>query len=412
MEHSWKKRFFIIFAGQTFSIIGSAAVQFAIIWYLTAQTGSAVTLSMAAIAGYLPGILFGTFAGVFIDRNRKRTVMVLADGLIAISSLVLAISFIVTENPSTTLIYAILFVRGLGTIFHGISMQAAIPLFVPETELVRAGGWAQFVNGAGNLIGPALGALLIAHMDMEHVMLVDIVGAILAIICLVCVKLNDPKKEYAKEESPNFMAEFRQGLRALRRNIPLYRTMPHYVLTGVLYMPVNALFMLLVVSHYGGTELEASYMEISAAVGAILGSVLIGRFGGMKRKLSVFSLSTAFIGVLIILTGLLPPALFWLAVIVVLILGVSIPFFSVPFSAYGQESIPREELGRVTSLTYTLCYIGNPIGIAIAGPIGDKIGVDSLFIYLGLLLLCNGLLCLARVRGPEQDYIEQHTQDK
>ena len=96
MEHSWKKRFFIIFLGQTFSIIGSAAVQFAIIWHLTARTGSAVKLSAAAIAGYLPGILFGTFAGVYIDRNKKRTVMVLADGSIAFSSLIMAAAFILT----------------------------------------------------------------------------------------------------------------------------------------------------------------------------------------------------------------------------------------------------------------------------------------------------------------------------
>lgn len=43
-------------------------------------------------------------------------------------------------------------------------------------------------------------------------------------------------------------------------------------------------------------------------------------------------------------------------------------------------AIPQEELGRVTSLIYTLCYIGNPLGIAVAGPIGDAIGVDRLFV--------------------------------
>ena len=407
MEHTWKRRFFIIFLGQTFSIIGSAAVQFAIIWYLTARTGSAVTLSAAAIAGYLPGILLGAFAGVYIDRSRKRTVMIAADGLIAASSLVLAAAFLTAAEPSAALIYVILFVRGIGTVFHGISMQSAIPLFVPETELVRAGGWAQFVNGAGNLIGPALGAALITFMEMEYVMLVDVAGAVLAIACLACVKLNDPKKEYDREERPNFTAEFRQGFRALRRNVPLARSMPHYVLTGILYMPVNALFMLLVVDHYGGTQVEAGYMEAAAALGAILGSVLIGKFGGMRRKLSVFSAATATLGVLAFIVGSLPPGLFWAAMGAVVLLGVNVPFFTVPIGAYTQESVPMEELGRVTSLAYTLCYIGNPIGIAVSGLVGDLIGVDRLFACLGLLLAANGLLCLARVRGPEREYLER-----
>jgi len=180
---------------------------------------------------------------------------------------------------------------------------------------------------AGNLIGPALGALMILHMDMAHVMLVDIVGAVFAIVCLASVKLTDPKKEYTEKDSPNFTAEFLQGLQASKHNIPLYRSMPHYILTGVFYMPVNALFLLLVVSHYHGSELLAGYMEAAAALGVILGSVLIGRFGDIKRKLTIFSLATAAVGLLTFIVGILPPQLFWFAVIVVLALGIVIPFF-------------------------------------------------------------------------------------
>lgn len=405
MKDTWKRRFFIIYLGQAFSIIGSAAVQFAIIWHLTRQTGSAVTLSAAAIAGYLPGILFGSFAGVYIDRKKKRFIMILADGGIALSSALLAIAFLMMETPAFTLIYAVLFIRGIGTVFHGIAMQAAIPLFVPESELVRAGGWAQFVNGAGNLIGPALGALLISNIAMEHVMLVDILGAIFAIVCLMAVKLHDPEKEYTKGEAPAFGAEFRQGLAALKKNIPLYRALPHYILTGVLYMPVNALFMLLVVSHYGGSELEASYMEVAAGLGVILGSIVIGQFRAMKRKLRVFAASIAAIGIFTVIIGLLPASLFWLGVVSVVVLCMLVPFFNVPFGAYSQESIPQEELGRVTSLIYALCCIGNPLGVAIAGPIGDTMGVDRLFVCIGILLFFNGVICLLRLREPEQKYI-------
>lgn len=407
MESSWKKKFLTIYIGQAFSIIGSAAVQFGIIFYLTLQTGSAVTLSIAAIAGYLPGILFGSFAGVHIDRNKKKTVMMIADGGIALSSIILAAAFIMPSPPSNILIYIMLFVRGIGTVFHGISMQAAIPLFVPGEELVKAGGWAQLVNGAGNLIGPAIGALLIKFLDMEYVMLIDIVGATFAIICLLCVKLNDPKKEYTKNEKPNFSDEFRHGLKALKKNKPLYRTIPHYVITGFLYMPLNALFMLLVVAHYGGGETEASYMEIAIGLGMILGSIIVGQFGKMKRKLTVFSLATAAMGGFAFVVGALPPALFWAGVVVTFVWGIVIPFFSVPFGAYAQESILPEDMGRVTSLIYTLCYIGNPLGIAVAGPIADMVGINNLFMAIGILLVANALLCVLFVWKPETEYVLQ-----
>lgn len=407
MGQSWKRNFFIIYTGQTFSIIGSAAVQFAIVFYLTMQTGSAVTLSIAAIAGYLPGILLGSLAGVHIDRNKKKTFMMLADGGIAITSVVLAVAFLMPSAPPSWLIYTMLFVRGIGNVFHGIAMQAAIPLFVPETELVKAGGWGQMVNGAGNLIGPALGALLIRYLAMEYVMLVDIAGAALAIICLLSVNINDPKKEYAKEEKPDFWGELHHGMQVLRKNKPLFCTMPHYVLTGFLYMPLNALFTLLVVAHYGGTEIEASYMEIAIAVGIMLGSALIGQFSEMKRKLLVFSLATALLGVFAFTVGALPASLFWISVIVVLIWGIAVPFFSVPFGAFAQESVRQEDLGRVTSLIYTLCYIGNPLGIAVAGPLGDLIGIDVLFMGIGVLLFINGILCAIVVNRPEKTYLAE-----
>ena len=66
--HSWKKQFAIIYAGQAFSLVGSAAVQFAIIWQLTVQTESAITLTVAAIVGFIPNMVLGPFAGVWIDR--------------------------------------------------------------------------------------------------------------------------------------------------------------------------------------------------------------------------------------------------------------------------------------------------------------------------------------------------------
>lgn len=402
---SWKKKFFTIYVGQTFSIIGSSAVQFAIIWYLTKLTGSAVTLSIAAIIGFLPGLLFGSFVGVHIDRNKKKTVMMVADGSIAVSSIILAIAFFIPSPPHIWLIYSMLFIRGLGSVFHSVSMQAAIPLFVPEKELVKAGGWAQFVNGAGNLIGPALGAVLITYMDMEYVMLVDILGAAFAIFCLLLVKINDPKKEYKAEESPDFWKEFKDGLHVLKRNKSLYRAIPHYVLTGFFYMPINAMFLLLIAAHYGGTELQASYAEIASAVGAILGSVLIGFLGEIKRKLSAFSFSVIAIGFCILIIGGLPASLFWICIIFTLIVGVGIPFFNVPFNAFMQQSIPLEELGRVTSLLYMLSCLANPLGLIIAGPIGDIIGVNKLYIGIGILLLTNGLLCLIRVRKLETEYL-------
>ena len=79
LTENWKKTFAVVYSGQAFSLLGSSAVQFAVIWWLTAQTESAVTLTAAAIASFLPNILLGPFAGIWIDRYNRRTVMMAAD---------------------------------------------------------------------------------------------------------------------------------------------------------------------------------------------------------------------------------------------------------------------------------------------------------------------------------------------
>lgn len=143
VNYKWKKQFAIIFTGQAFSILGSQAVQFAIIWWLTVQTESAVTLTTAALIGFIPSIVLGPYAGVWVDRLNRKTIMILADGLVAVSSGILGIAFLITQSPPLWFVYLILFLRGLGSTFHSPAMQAAIPMLVPPDMLTKAGGWAK-----------------------------------------------------------------------------------------------------------------------------------------------------------------------------------------------------------------------------------------------------------------------------
>lgn len=138
---SWKTPFIIIYAGQAFSLVGSAAVQFAVIWWLTVQTESAIVLTIATIVALLPNMLIGPFAGVWVDRYNRRTVMMLADAFVALTSMILGIAFWLSNTPPVWFIYCMLFLRGLGNTFHGPAMQAAIPMLVPAPMLTKAGGW-------------------------------------------------------------------------------------------------------------------------------------------------------------------------------------------------------------------------------------------------------------------------------
>ena len=88
----WKQNFFTIWAGQAFSQFSSSVLQFAIVWYLTDQTGSALVLSAAMMMGFLPQGVLGPFIGVFIDRYSRKRIMIISDLLISAASFVMVIA--------------------------------------------------------------------------------------------------------------------------------------------------------------------------------------------------------------------------------------------------------------------------------------------------------------------------------
>jgi DHA3 family macrolide efflux protein-like MFS transporter len=179
---SWKIPFFTIWTGQAFSLIGSRIVQFALVWWLTQLTGSATILATASMVALIPEILLSPIAGAYVDRWNRRIVMMVADGVIALALLWLAYLFWV-DAVQVWHVYVVMAVRAVGGSFHWPAMQASTSLMVPEKHLTRVAGLNQTLNGALNIIGPPLGALLMGVMSLSGVMLVDVGTAVLAMAC-------------------------------------------------------------------------------------------------------------------------------------------------------------------------------------------------------------------------------------
>jgi MFS family permease len=78
-QSNWKAKFFTIWSGQALSLVGSALVQFALVWWLTVETGSATVLAMASLVALLPQIVLSPFVGALVDRWNRRLVMIVAD---------------------------------------------------------------------------------------------------------------------------------------------------------------------------------------------------------------------------------------------------------------------------------------------------------------------------------------------
>src|SRR3972149_4339752 len=120
---NWKRPFFTIWVGQAFSLLGSSLAGFALVWWLTATTGSATVLAIGTLIQVLPQIFLAPLVGALVDRWNRRRIMIVADGVIAIFSLGLAVLFLLGKAVFWH-VYIIMFARSVGGAFHFLGMPA------------------------------------------------------------------------------------------------------------------------------------------------------------------------------------------------------------------------------------------------------------------------------------------------
>lgn len=391
-KENWKKKFLVIWVGQFISLMTSSAVNFAIIIWLSIEHGSAEVLAYGAIAGMLPAAVIGPFAGIYIDRwNRKKTMM-FADGFVALCTLVMSISFYLGYE-SLLLIYAMLALRSVGSAFHMPAMQASIPMIAPERELLRIAGVNQMIQSVSAIAGPALGALAITLLSIGNVLLLDIVGAVVAIVSLLFVYIPDPVvPEKAKASLKQAQSDLRLGFRAILDNRGLTWLFTYSSIATFCIMPVAVLFPLLTLQYFGGGKLEMSIIEMVWGIGMLVGGSVLGVFKLTVRKVVMINVMHMVLGVSLSLSGVIPPYAFWLFVGLTAIGGVAATIYNASFMTVLQEEVRPEVMGRVFSLYFSIAIIPTVVGLLGTGWASDLFGVNNIFIVLGAVIALIGIL--------------------
>lgn len=393
MKHSnWKKNFFTIWTGQAFSQFSSAVLQFAIVWYLTDITGSALVLSAAMLMGFLPQGILGPFIGVFIDRYSRKKIMIVSDILIALASLVMVIAGW-KEILNTELILGVLFIRSVGSAFHTPCLQAVTPQIVPKDQLTRCAGYSQTIQSISQIFSPALAAVLYQAWSLSGIIFLDVIGATIAVLMLIICKIPELNKN-KKTEKLQVIQEAKEGFLILKTN----KGMLGLVLISALYslalMPTSALFPLMSMSYFGGTSIYASIVEIVFSIGLLIGSLILSRWGGTKNRIYTIIGSFILMSFSLFVSGLLPRNCFIVFVVCSCLMGISGPFYWGMYTPLLQSNFEAKFLGRVMSLSTSIMVICSPIGLSLSGLFAEAFGVEKWFLVAGTLILMATILCL------------------
>ena len=390
------RKFFIVWTGQAFSLFGSALVQFALVWWLTKSTGSATVLAMATLVALLPQVLAGPFIGVLVDRWDRKRIMIVADISIALVTAGLVVLF-VAGLVRPWHIYLAALARGVGQTFHLPAMQAATSLLVPKEHLARVAGLNQGLQGAISVAAPPLGALALGVLPVPAVLAVDIVTAAIAVSCLAAVAIPRPEPSAAGAAAPGrrgVLADMAAGFRYLWAWPGLILLLGMAAILNFFLLPTQSLLPILVVKHFGGGAMQLSWLQAAMGVGLVAGGIALGAWGGFKRRILTSLLGVGLAGAGIGFIGLIPGGMISAAVALMFVAGAALSLANGPLFAIMQATVAKDMQGRVFTLLGSVGGAMMPVGLAVAGPVADAIGVRPWYIVAGVVTVAMAVAAL------------------
>nr|WP_122012132.1 MFS transporter [Maliibacterium massiliense] len=403
-ENRWKRTFLIIALGQAVSLIGSSGVQFALIWWLAEKTGSPMIMGLAGLVAFLPMTLLSPFAGVAADKYNRKSICIAADMSMGALALLYAVALHFFDLPIWSVL-VVLGLRGVGNTFHQPAIQSIIPQLVPPDDLVRVNGWMQLMTSGSFILGPVIGAALYAAVPMPVILLTDVLGAAFASAALAVVKI--PRLPCTEAKDPGFFTQFKQGLQIFKADRRLLLIVIAQALCMFFFAPLSSFYPLMTSSYFRLSALHGSIVEIAYAAGMMFTALLFGSVLKVKHKLAVSYIGLLGMGAATIIGGLTPPAFTGWVVFAVACacLGAFSNVPAIPLTAYMQETIAPDKMGRAFSLLGLVGSLSMPLGLLVSSPIAEQVGVHAWFVISGvgiLLITCMvSLINRAMGRGGE-----------
>ena len=365
-----QKSFFLVWAGQVVSTLGSSLSWFALGVWLYQKTGSASQFALVALCTALPQMLISPFAGVLIDRYPRRRVMAAADSGAAVCTLLLAGLFISGRIE----VWHIYLATALGASFGALQSPAYKALVASVTgkgQLGRANGLLQLGQGLAEILAPALAGVLVLTLGVPGVLLIDLTSFCVGVLTLLLVRMDVPslKTQTTAGSLPNWIGELRQGWQALRDDAGLVRFLGYETLFAFLW----SMFAVLAVPMFLGLGDVKSLGVILtiAGLGMLTGSLSLSAWGGPKRRLRGLLVFELFSALGFCLMGSFP--LLGLVAVAAFLAHFTLAFVSGLSESIWQARVDKALQGRVFSIKQAAVKAATLLAYLSAAALADRV---------------------------------------
>ncbi|HOS69057.1 MAG TPA: MFS transporter [Bacillota bacterium] len=391
MKNKWKKDIVLFIASQTISLLGSSLVQYAIMWHITLNTKSGVMMTVFIICGFLPTFFLSPFAGVWADRYNRKTIIILADLFIAVTTLFMAILFKLGYQ-SMGLLFVMSAFRAIGSGIQNPAVGAFIPQIVPEDKLTKVNGANGSIQAVITLVSPMVGGALLTMSTLEAIFLIDVFTAAAAVLTLLLF-LKVPAHAKAQEvQESSYFKDLHEGIVYIWNHSYVKK---YFIFCAVFFFmlaPIAFLTPLQVTRSFGSDVWRLTAIEVAFSIGMILGGIVISSWGGFGNRIYTMALASFITGICTLALGVIP--IFWIYLSIMGIVGTTIPLFNTPSTVLLQEKVEADFLGRIFGVLNMIASSMMPLGMLVFGPVADVVKIEWLLVGTGFVLFIQGFFLI------------------
>ena len=351
--------------------------------------GTATDVSLFFIFASLPVLIFGPIAGVFVDRWKRKTTMIWAD----IIRSVIALGFIF----STQLWHLLLLIFLLSTVsrFFYPARNALIPNIVNEEKLIEANSLSQMTYMLAVVIGPGLGAALVALLGYTTTFIFDSASYLFSALMIFLIG----HKERIERGGKKALNEMVEGFKYMAKNRIVRLLVTLFGLIMLVVGGLNVIYTLYIRDVLHMNIVGLGILETSFGIGAIIGSILVGFVAGKMKNVHMIGVGVILIGFLISLMAALP--FFLMALLVAFGIGAMNSLLSSPSNAILQKAIEDKYRGKVFGAQGAVIQGAALISMGMMGLLISIFGIIHILIFSGIYVTAIGTYLLLNKKAEK-----------
>lgn len=398
-----QRDFALLTAGRVVSLLGDGFFYLALTWQVYSISNVPTALSLVSVAGSLPLVLLLLVGGAFSDRHDRRRLMVAAD-LVRAAALGLMALLSATGLIELWHVAALIALVSVGSAFFNPASTAIVPDLVVDEHLSSANALdGMYRPLMMRLLGPAIAGVVIAAFGPAPAFAVDAVSFLVSAIAIAGIRRRPSATRPASPGARQILAEVQEGLRYTRATPWIWATLVTAMFSLLVFVgPIEVLVPYLVKNrlHLGPDALGAIFAV--GGVGSLVMSLAIGSMGLPRRWVTAMYAAWTFGVALFAVYGVMTEL--WQAVLVSFVLQASFQLGQVIWTTKLQMLVPRDLLGRVSSLDWLVSTALVPVSFALTGPVSELLGVETTIVVAGLLgaLLMSAMFFVRGVRDAER----------